>query len=82
MEPGRHTEENPSQSAGAQSRTSSGTSLRAFTMERGSMAGKQRLNVLVVDRDRPGEPDETQLRTIQTVGAQIALFAENVRRSP
>jgi HD-GYP domain-containing protein (c-di-GMP phosphodiesterase class II) len=41
--------------------------------------GERSLGVLVVERDRPGEPDETQLRTIQTVGAQIALFAENVR---
>jgi len=38
-----------------------------------------RVGVLVVERKDPSPLDEVQLRTIATVGAQIALFAENVR---
>ncbi len=37
-----------------------------------------RVGVLVVEREDPSPLDEVQLRTIATVGAQIALFAENV----
>jgi HD-GYP domain-containing protein (c-di-GMP phosphodiesterase class II)/CHASE2 domain-containing sensor protein len=38
-----------------------------------------RVGVLLVERENPAPLDEVQLRTIATVGAQIALFAENLR---
>ncbi len=42
-------------------------------------AGDSAVGVLVVERDTPEALDETQLRTIATVGAQLALSAENLR---
>jgi HD-GYP domain-containing protein (c-di-GMP phosphodiesterase class II)/CHASE2 domain-containing sensor protein len=42
-------------------------------------AGDVAVGVLVVERDDPSPLDEVQLRTIATVGAQLALSAENVR---
>ena len=42
-------------------------------------AGETPVGVLVVERDSVEPLDETQLRTIATVGAQLALSAENLR---
>lgn len=42
-------------------------------------AGEAAVGVLVVERDGSGPLDATQLRTIATVGAQLALSAENLR---
>ena len=42
-------------------------------------AGERAVGVLVVERDRPEALDATQLRTIATVGTQLALSAENLR---
>ncbi len=42
-------------------------------------AGDLPVGVLVVERDDPAPLDDMQLRTIGTVGAQLALSAENLR---
>jgi HD-GYP domain-containing protein (c-di-GMP phosphodiesterase class II)/CHASE2 domain-containing sensor protein len=42
-------------------------------------ANRIAVGVLVVERDDPRDLDEVQLRTIATVGTQIALSAENLR---
>jgi HD-GYP domain-containing protein (c-di-GMP phosphodiesterase class II)/CHASE2 domain-containing sensor protein len=42
-------------------------------------AGASPIGVLIVERDREEALDETQLRTIATVGTQLALSAENLR---
>jgi putative nucleotidyltransferase with HDIG domain len=42
-------------------------------------AGSAAVGVLVVEREAPEPLDATQLRTIATVGAQLALSAENLR---
>jgi HD-GYP domain-containing protein (c-di-GMP phosphodiesterase class II)/CHASE2 domain-containing sensor protein len=53
-----------------------GAGLAVYTPLR---AGDQPVGVLVVERDDPTPLVETQLRTIATVGSQIALSAENLR---
>lgn len=43
------------------------------------LAGSTPVGVLVVEREGPAPLDATQLRTVATVGAQMALSAENLR---
>jgi HD-GYP domain-containing protein (c-di-GMP phosphodiesterase class II) len=42
-------------------------------------SGAAAVGVLVVDRDDPRPLDETELRTLSTVGTQLSLSAENLR---
>jgi putative nucleotidyltransferase with HDIG domain len=51
----------------------------ALTVYAPLFAGETAVGVLVVERDAAEPLDETQLRTIATVGTQLALSAENLR---
>jgi CHASE2 domain-containing sensor protein len=56
-----------------------GSAARGAAVYAPLFAGERAVGVLVVERDRETPLDDTQLRTVATVGTQVTLSAENLR---